>query len=85
MCTNSCPSMLYRNIGFVQLLKKHLANDNLLSFHYIIHQKSLTVKFGENFSYVMKQVVKIVNFIRSNELTEIYFVINLYRLGLGPD
>ncbi|KAL4082394.1 hypothetical protein QTP88_029992 [Uroleucon formosanum] len=67
-CTDGCPSMLGRNIGFVQLLKKHLENDNLLSFHCIIHQESLAVKFGENFSCVMKQVVKIVNFIRSNEL-----------------
>lgn len=68
VCTDGCPSMLGRNIGFVQLLKKHLENDNLLSFHCIIHQESLAVKFGENFSCVMKQVVKIVNFIRSNEL-----------------
>ncbi|XP_028128225.1 general transcription factor II-I repeat domain-containing protein 2A-like [Diabrotica virgifera virgifera] len=68
VCTDNCPSMLGQNIGFVQLLKKHLGNDNLLSFHCIIHQKSLAAKFGENFSCVMKTLVKIVNVIRSNEL-----------------
>lgn len=68
VCTDGCPSMLGRNVGFVQLLKNHLGNDNLLSFHCIIHQESLAATFGESFSCVMKTVVKIVNFIRSNEL-----------------
>lgn len=73
VCTDGCPSMLGRNIGFVQLLKNHLGNDSLLSFHCIIHQESLAVKFGEYFSCVMKTVVTIVNFIRSNELNHRMF------------
>lgn len=73
VCTDGFPSMLGRNIGFIQLLKKHLENVSLLIFQCIIHQESLPVKFAENVIYVMKQVVKIMNFIMSNELNRRMF------------
>jgi len=69
VCTDGCPSMLGRNIGFVQLLKKHLENDNLLSFHCIIHQENLAARVSiPEVDLVMKSVIKIVNYIRANEL-----------------
>lgn len=59
MCTDGCQS------GFVAILMKHLQNEELLSFNCIIHQESLSVKFGKDLKSVMKKVVNIVNYIRS--------------------
>lgn len=54
------PSTLWWTVGFLHLFR----NDNLLSL--LSHQESLSTKFVEN--CVMKTVVKIVKFLRSNEL-----------------
>lgn len=73
VCSDGCPSMVGAHSGLISLLKKHLKNENLLSFHCIIHQESLSVKFGKELNNVMNKVVTIVNYIRSHELNHRMF------------
>jgi hypothetical protein len=62
--------MVGTNSGFICLLKKHLNKDELLTYNRILHQDNLAAKFGEDFMSVIKDVVPIVNFIRSRELNQ---------------
>lgn len=64
----AAPSLVGIHSGFVSLLKKHIQNENLHSFHCIIHQESLAIKFGEELKKARSKVVQVVNYIRSHEL-----------------
>ena len=48
-------------------MREHKSNQNVLHYHYIIHQESLCAKVL-SFDHVMKIVIKTVNFIRSRAL-----------------
>jgi hypothetical protein len=63
--TDAAPAMVGKNKGFVKLLQDHIGRQ-VLSFHSIIHQDSLCAKISSLcLNSVMKNVIKIVNFIVS--------------------
>jgi len=69
VCTDGCPSMTGCEKGFISLLKKKYNLTNILSFHCIIHQENLAARVSiPEVDLVMKNVIKIVNYIRANEL-----------------
>ncbi|KAL4101107.1 hypothetical protein QTP88_021127 [Uroleucon formosanum] len=73
VCTDGCPSMTGCDKGFISLLKKQYNLTNILSFH-IIHQENLTALVSiPEVDLVMKSVIKIVNYIRANELNHRIF------------
>lgn len=68
VATDGAPSMTGKNEGAVALIRKDAcANKKLIQYHCIIHQQSLCAK-SISFKDVIKDVTKIVNFIRSQGL-----------------
>jgi len=68
--TDGAPSMIGKNIGFIQQLK-HSVQHSLIEFHCLIHQEVLCAKQGlKTFSNVMPVVTKIVNFINARALNK---------------
>ncbi|XP_060881678.1 general transcription factor II-I repeat domain-containing protein 2B-like [Metopolophium dirhodum] len=68
--TDGAPSMVGKNEGLVALIKKEMSTCGalqLMQYHCIIHQENLCAK-SVGFQTIMKDVVKIVNFIRSRAL-----------------
>jgi hypothetical protein len=64
--TDGAPAMVGSKKGLVQrLIRDPKCNENLISYHCIIHQSVLCCKLNPNLEIVMQEVVKIVNFIRA--------------------
>jgi len=64
------PSMVVNNEGLVALIKKEMSACSaslLMHYHCIIHQENVCAN-SVDFQTVMKDVVKIVNYIRSRAL-----------------
>lgn len=71
--TDGAPSMVGKNVGFVQLLKQEV-NHNLVEFHCILHQQALCAKDSLNsLKNVMAIVTKIVNYITAHALNKRQF------------
>ena len=67
VCTDGCPSMFGKKKGFVTLVRQE--NDNIKSVHCMIHRESLASKsLLPALLTVMKQVINVVNFIKSRPL-----------------
>lgn len=82
VCTDGCPSMMGSEKGFVSLLKKKYNLTNLLAFHCIIHQESLSARISvPEVDAVMKTVINIVNYIRARELNHRKFKSLLQELN----
>ncbi|KAF0708047.1 general transcription factor II-I repeat domain-containing protein 2-like, partial [Aphis craccivora] len=67
---DGAPSMVGKNEGHVALIKKEMSTCGalqLMQYHCIIHRENLCAK-SVGFQTIMKDVVKIVNFIRSRAL-----------------
>ncbi|XP_078509765.1 general transcription factor II-I repeat domain-containing protein 2-like [Lissotriton helveticus] len=72
--TDGAPSMIGHEKGFVSLLRKKLQSSTLIDYHCIIHQEALCAKIKQGqLNDVMKQVVRIVNFIRAKALNHRLF------------
>ncbi|XP_050528216.1 general transcription factor II-I repeat domain-containing protein 2B-like [Daktulosphaira vitifoliae] len=68
--TDRAPSMIGKNEGLIALIKKEMGTCGalqLIQYHCIIHQENLCGK-SVGFQTIMKDVVKIVNFVRSRAL-----------------
>lgn len=63
VCTDGAPPMLGKDIGFVALLKKYVAehfdHQFLISYHCIIHQENLCAKALEKNCSILKTVTKV--------------------------
>jgi hypothetical protein len=74
--TDGAPAMIGKESGVVALIRKMVKeecpNQEVTSFHCIIHQQTLCGK-ALKLEHVMKPVVKIVNYIRSRGLTHRQF------------
>jgi hypothetical protein len=65
--TDEAPSMIGKNEGLVTLIKKEISAYGalqLMRYHCNIHQENVCAK-SVSFQTIMKDIVKIVNFIRS--------------------
>jgi hypothetical protein len=78
--TDGAPSMRGKNIGAVKLLRDHIyeatnQENNLISFHCIIHQLALCGQIEENtfdgkvFSEVINVVLKVINSLKGKSAT----------------
>lgn len=66
LTTDGAPAMVGKNKGLVnRLITDPKCNENLLSYHCIIHQSVLCCKLSPGLENKMQNVVKITNFIRS--------------------
>lgn len=64
ICTDGCPSMVGSVKGFVSLVKKE--NPFLITTHCFLHREALVAKtLGQDLKFVLDNVVKMVNFIKS--------------------
>ncbi|XP_055918205.1 protein FAM200A-like [Eupeodes corollae] len=64
--TDGAPAMVGNKKGLVHLLRSNeRCNQNLISYHCIIHQTVLCCKLNHNFERIMQEVMKIVNFLRA--------------------
>lgn len=64
--TDGAPAMVGSKKGLVRLLRSNeRCNENLISYHCIIHQTVLCCKLNHNFERIMQEVMKIVNFLRA--------------------
>ena len=67
VCTDGCPSMQGKKNGFVTLVRQR--NPNIISVHCMIHRENLVSKsIPEVLRSVMRQVIQVVNFIKSRPL-----------------
>lgn len=67
VCTDGAPSMLGKHKGFAALVLE--VNSSVIVIHCMIHREALMAKvLPEDLQEVMDQVVKMVNFIKSNAL-----------------
>ena len=67
ICTDGCPSMQGKNRGFVAYVRHQ--NPNVFVVHCMIHREALVFKtLPTNLHSVMKQVIEVVNFIKTRPL-----------------
>jgi hypothetical protein len=81
VATDGAPAMVGKNLGLVGLIRSDPSYPDFLPIHCIIHREHLTAKHF-NFENVMKTVLEIVNFIRSNAKTHRQFKIFIAELEL---
>lgn len=75
IATDGAPAMVGKKQGLVKLIKNYIGTDDLkfMSYHCVIHQENLCAK-SLNYENVMKSVIKIIIFIKSNAKTHRQFV-----------
>lgn len=75
-CTDGCPAMLGSTVGFCSLLSRYFKENGRTNsvefFHCIIHQQALCGKVI-NMDEVLREVVEVVNAIRSSKLAHRQF------------
>ncbi|KAM3842708.1 zinc finger BED domain-containing protein 5-like, partial [Diretmus argenteus] len=64
IATDGAPAMIGKEKGAVQRLKEH--HPDLLSYHCIIHQSVLCASLGKEYSDVMENIMKLVNYLRAS-------------------
>jgi hypothetical protein len=68
ICTDGCPAMTGKEIGFATLLRNAI-NPDLLALHCILHLEALSAKIkSTTLLEVIQSVIKLVNHIRANKL-----------------
>ena len=73
--------MTEKNYGFTTLFKNHVrTRDDVISYHCIIHQKNLVALHSDLLEDVMKDVILVVNFIRSHALEHRQYNVNYGEL-----
>lgn len=70
--TDGAPAMLGKRNGAVALLKEALKNDDIYSYHCIVHQQALFAKF-KCLNDVMANVIGVVNYIRARARNHLNF------------
>ncbi|CAH0731335.1 unnamed protein product, partial [Brenthis ino] len=64
--TDGAPAMVGAKKGLVHLLRTNAkCNENLFSYHCIIHKTVLCCKLNPNLESIMQEVIKIINFLRA--------------------
>ena len=72
VCANGAPSMMGIKEGFMSFVKKE--NKNILVIHCLLHRETLATKeIQEDLAMVFKEVVTVVNYIKSRPLCTRFF------------
>lgn len=64
IATDGASAMIGKEKGAVQHLKEH--HPDLLSYHCIIHQSGLGESLGKEYSDVMENIMRFVNYLRAS-------------------
>lgn len=70
--TDGAPAMIGKNNGLIALLKRDSNYTDFVAVHCVIHREHLATKFAK-YEHVLKKVLEIVNFIRTNAKTHRQF------------
>jgi hypothetical protein len=84
LTTDGTPALLGNKGGVAARIKKDAEesrNNDILTFHCIVHKENLCAKSFPGFQHVMSVITKVVNFIQSIGLNNWQFQILLCELG----
>ena len=80
VCTDGTPSMMRCKKGFMSFVKKE--NKNISVIYCLLHRENLAVKeIKEDLAIVFKEVVSVVNFIKSRHLNTRLFCVLCNEMG----
>ena len=79
LTTDGAPAMLSRGKGLVGQLVKD--NPGLITYHCIIHQAVLCASLGDEYCDVMKNIMKLVNFLQSTSALQHHLLQNFLSVN----